>query len=1085
MLRCVSFSFKVFLIILLTDHSGYSQLNQSRIKELLVKYSSNWSKAQFEIQSSYYDSILNCQHYYIQELINGVGVYPELTDLHIDSKGKILSANIHSPQFPLLSKDRNSIVTEAKALEIYLYSKGEKGPYVKDNSRQSRNSNYNHYYLVPNTKNSIRIKFCYYSDGSRLLPSYRILYQDLSQEAEWDCYVNALNLEIINEVNIIQHCGSELSQFESRIRIQLDESSNTNFMNNSYRVYPIPIESPLHGSSVLINSPWLKAQNASPFGWHDDGQFKFQHTIGNNVDCYEDIDADNQPTGGNAARTFGGANLNFDFIYNYNLNPILNKDAALTNLFYWSNIMHDVLYQYGFNEAAGNFQYNNFSKGGLDLDDVAAEGLDNLNGARNNASFSCPPDGYKGRLQTFAWQLPVYDSILIETPNQIYGNLVVVHSAVSPSLFGPYRSEIILANDGSGFPYQGCNPYINASQVNGKIAMIDRGICSLNDKITQAQNAGAIGLLICNVDDNPPSVMGGFSSGVGLPVMNISKTDGDLIKNYLNQGVQVVMRPSSALKFVVNNKSYEFARAAFGGRMPNQISSDVLSVIDAGGNIYDACDPIINNITNSICLIQNGNCEPSYKAYQAQINGAVAVVIGMNTPGLPMVFQAGNYGHLVTIPVICINQNDYFEIRNRLPNSGSLFNNTPQLVDASFDGGIIAHEYAHGLSIRLTGGPNNNSCLNNAEQGGEGWSDFFALMSTLKLGDFAYANRGIGVWPSGQNLYSNGIRPTPYNVDMNINPAHYGMMADKIKISQPHGIGYLWCSMLWDLNWALIKLYGLEPDIYNSNSNSGNIKALQLVISGLKLQKCSPGFVDARNAILKADTILYNGINACLLWNVFARRGLGWSANQGSSLSREDGRESYDLPSTCSLMTDYELFGNQLLAINDVELDAFRNDLNQVLISWKIQSDKDISKIEVLRTSNNKTIRIALVHGGISQYIDTNPPYERLIYQIKVFANDLEFKESNKVIIPFSSLDQWTSLPNPTNDIIYLENKSIQISKLIIQIVDAQGKHISNSELLYKPKDRIRLDFTDLMNGIYFIFIKNDEGVEKLKIIKQ
>ncbi len=50
---------------------------------------------------------------------------------------------------------------------------------------------------------------------------------------------------------------------------------------------------------------------------------------------------------------------------------------------------------------------------------------------------------------------------------------------------------------------------------------------------------------------------------------------------------------------------------------------------------------------------------------------------------------------------------------------------------ASFDNGVIAHEYGHGISNRLTGGASNVGCLSNQEQMGEGWSDWFGLMLTI------------------------------------------------------------------------------------------------------------------------------------------------------------------------------------------------------------------------------------------------------------------------------------------------------------------------------------------------------------------
>jgi hypothetical protein len=70
---------------------------------------------------------------------------------------------------------------------------------------------------------------------------------------------------------------------------------------------------------------------------------------------------------------------------------------------------------------------------------------------------------------------------------------------------------------------------------------------------------------------------------------------------------------------------------------------------------------------------------------------------------------------------------------------------------------------------------------------------------------------------------------------------------------------------------------------------------LQLVVDALKLQKCNPGFVDMRNAMILADSIRYGGANKELLWKAFARRGLGASANQGGT-SNTDGTEAFDLP---------------------------------------------------------------------------------------------------------------------------------------------------------------------------------------------
>ena len=69
----------------------------------------------------------------------------------------------------------------------------------------------------------------------------------------------------------------------------------------------------------------------------------------------------------------------------------------------------------------------------------------------------------------------------------------------------------------------------------------------------------------------------------------------------------------------------------------------------------------------------------------------------------------------------------------------------------------------------------------------------------------------------------------------------------------------------------------------------------------MRLQVCSPGFVDGRDAILEADELNYAGANKCIIWRAFAKRGLGVSANQGSSSNKGDGIEAFDIPAECEL----------------------------------------------------------------------------------------------------------------------------------------------------------------------------------------
>lgn len=81
--------------------------------------------------------------------------------------------------------------------------------------------------------------------------------------------------------------------------------------------------------------------------------------------------------------------------------PSTYVDASVTQLFYTANKYHDLLYDLGFNEAAGNFEVNNNGKGGRGNDFVILNAQDGA--GTNNADFSTPPDGQNARMRMFIW----------------------------------------------------------------------------------------------------------------------------------------------------------------------------------------------------------------------------------------------------------------------------------------------------------------------------------------------------------------------------------------------------------------------------------------------------------------------------------------------------------------------------------------------------------------------------------------------------------------------------------------------------------------------------------------------------------
>lgn len=636
----------------------------------------------------------------------------------------------------------------------------------------------------------IPVRAMYVVEGDQLIPAWDLNIYEVSSDHWWEVRINAIDGSLINKIDWVVSCTFN-HDHPSEVCTTKNEllSAIPSYLmpppppppTDQYNVFALPVESPNHGPRTLVVGP--SDPVASPFGWHDDdGLAGEEYTItrGNNVFATEDQNDNN----GVGFSPDGGTAINFDFPLDLNQTTNLFVDVAITNLFYMNNMMHDVWYHYGFDEASGNFQENNYGNGGQGSDYVNADAQDG--GGTNNANFATPNDGSNPRMQMYLWSPSAGSDLLtVNSPSGVAGSYNAVEAGFGPGIPAtPITANLALPNDGTPDNYDLCTDPLDPNILTGKIAIIMRGTCQFNQKVQRAQDFGAVAVIVVNNVAGAPIAMGGTSVTITIPSVMISNADG-------------------------------------------------LALIAA---------------------IENGDI----------INATLA--------------SAGVFA-----------------------------------LDGDFDNGIIAHEYGHGISNRLTGGPNDSGCLGNEEQMGEGWSDWFAMMMTMEPGDLATDARGMGTYASGEPITGGGIRPAPYSTNLNVNDFTYGATNNN-SVSQPHGIGFVWATMLWDLNWALIDDYGWDPDLISGNG--GNNIAMNLVMTGLKLQPCSPGFVDGRDAILAADQLLHNGANECLIWTVFANRGLGFSANQGDADSRSDQVEAFDLPPTLSTVTTVTTCGSYTWAEN-------------------------------------------------------------------------------------------------------------------------------------------------------------------------
>jgi len=220
---------------------------------------------------------------------------------------------------------------------------------------------------------------------------------------------------------------------------------------------------------------------------------------------------------------------------------------------------------------------------------------------------------------------------------------------------------------------------------------------------------------------------------------------------------------------------------------------------------------------------------------------------------------------------------------------------------------------------------------------------------------------------------------------MTINPVTFGMTNT---FAVPHGVGSIWASMLWDLTWAYVAKYGYNSNIYSGNG--GNNKVLQIVVDALKLQPCFPSFVDGRDAILAADQAITGGQDSCLIWQVFARRGLGLGATSGDTFSSNDQTESFEVPApgpNCTLGLEYNQNEDLMFVYPNPSNGSFMLKINAFtgLINYEVFdiNGRKISERNEIDFVNETSIELGSIQSGV--------------YFIKISADD--FSTTKKIII--------------------------------------------------------------------------------------
>ncbi|MGH3118463.1 MAG: M36 family metallopeptidase, partial [Gaiellales bacterium] len=183
----------------------------------------------------------------------------------------------------------------------------------------------------------------------------------------------------------------------------------------------------------------------------------------------------------------------------------------------------------------------------------------------------------------------------------------------------------------------------------------------------------------------------------------------------------------------------------------------------------------------------------------------------------------------------------------------------------AFDSTVVFHEFMHGVTNRLVGGPLNVHALEEPQSSGmgEGWGDYIACTINNTT--------VVGAWVVDDPT---GIRQFRYDANF---PDHFGKLGTG-RYTEEHNIGEIWCATLMEVNRKI-----------------GAPLGVQLVVDALKLSPANPSFLDMRDAIVTAvDHMQAAGrLNASEhaaarsgIWTAFAKFGMGPDArSDGASLS--------------------------------------------------------------------------------------------------------------------------------------------------------------------------------------------------------
>jgi len=255
-------------------------------------------------------------------------------------------------------------------------------------------------------------------------------------------------------------------------------------------------------------------------------------------------------------------------------------------------------YGHGLTDATANLIYQNQS-GQLNesFSDVWGEVIDLLNG---DVAFPGPPGGTP-------WPMdPTHVGGGTDTPNDlrtgcVFGTLMTVNAPGSisgdygaqPASFGASLNAVGVTGDlVVADPVRGCDvdlPFANGAAMNGKIVLIDRGDCFFTEKVLNAQDQGAIAVIVANNLPAGAAPMGGSDPAVVIPSVGITQSDGNLLKAEALMGtVNLTLHSAAAIevRWLVGEDS-----SGFGGAIRDMWRPSCMGDPDTANDPLQICRP--------------------------------------------------------------------------------------------------------------------------------------------------------------------------------------------------------------------------------------------------------------------------------------------------------------------------------------------------------------------------------------------------------------------------------------------------------------------------------------------------------------